>query len=452
MIKYNRLCILVLVSISLIFTNTRVGFSRPGSIIRTPGKAPACPPLTLVTGSSMELLNTSELNYSPAVYFHALNIGGLNFGISYFTHAISNKNSLNESRPHSLNFSIDKQIFQKENMSVSVGVHDILYDAPAKHRLSIFANFSHYYQINEQYNLETTIGFGSGFLSEDSHDYNYDNNSSPANFFASLKFNTPLLQKSHSNLKFLIEYDGWGLNLGASIPVADNWTINTGITHFENIAKFQEWEFHSDTSDTPELNGQVIDNAPAIVVGFEMTLPSVDYSGIVRPDPRLNSGFSYNTKNQELDSLIAHANSIITSLEDTLMLQNIEKDNLENLNLSLRQKINTLNDSLNGLHLEGKIFQDNLNKAMQHMSRSLDRYYNEDYVFALSEVDKALEVFPDLAISYARKGSIYYKIGDLKRATINWNLALKLDPEYVEVKNILVALKNQNVDINQLPE
>ena len=89
---------------------------------------------------------------------------------------------------------------------------------------------------------------------------------------------------------------------------------------------------------------------------------------------------------------------------------------------------------------------------MQHMSRSLDRYYNEDYVFALSEVDKALEVFPDLAISYARKGSIYYKIGDLKRATINWNLALKLDPEYVEVKNILVALKNQNVDINQLPE
>ena len=57
-----------------------------------------------------------------------------------------------------------------------------------------------------------------------------------------------------------------------------------------------------------------------------------------------------------------------------------------------------------------------------------------------------------LAISYARKGSIYYKIGDLKRATINWNLALKLDPEYVEVKNILVALKNQNVDINQLPE
>ena len=440
MIKY-RLCILVLVSISVIFTNTRVGFSRPGSIIRTPGKELMCQPITLVTGSSMEILNTGTLNYSPAIYFHALNLDGYNLGVSYFSHAIVNKNDLDKGRPKSLTISVDKQVFKK-NMTVSVGVHDILYSAPSEHRLSIFANFSHYYKINEQYDLESTVGFGSGFLSEDSHDYTYENKSSPANFFASLKCNTPFLKKAHSSLKLLLEYDGWGLNLGASIPVADNWTINTGITHFENISKFQDWE----------SDGSVIDDAPAIILGFQMMLPSVDYSGIVRPNPKLSSGFSYNSKNQELDSLIAHANSIISSLEDTLMLQNIEKDNLKNLNLSLRQKINALNDSLNGLHLEGKIFQDNLNMAMKHLSRSLDRYYNEDYVFALSEVDKALEVFPDLAISYARKGSIYYKIGDLKRATINWNLALKLDPEYVEVKNILVALKNQNVDINQLPE
>ena len=141
MIKYSRLCILVLVSISLIFTNTRVGFSRPGSIIRTPGKAPICPPLTLVTGSSMEILNTSTLNYSPAIYFHALNVDGYNFGVSYFSHAIANKNDLTAARPKSLNFSVDKQVFQKENMTVSVGIHDILYSSPADHRLSIFANF-----------------------------------------------------------------------------------------------------------------------------------------------------------------------------------------------------------------------------------------------------------------------------------------------------------------------
>ena len=35
------------------------------------------------------------------------------------------------------------------------------------------------------------------------------------------------------------------------------------------------------------------------------------------------------------------------------------------------------------------------------------------------------------------------KLGDVQRATINWNLALRLDPEYTDVRNILKAL-NEN--------
>ena len=104
------------------------------------------------------------------------------------------------------------------------------------------------------------------------------------------------------------------------------------------------------------------------------------------------------------------------------------------------------------MHLENKIFQDNLNQAMKYLSQSLQGYYSGNYVSALSDVDKALAIYPDLAISYARKGSIYYKMGDTKRATINWNLALKLDPEYLEVRNILINLKDKNIDVNQLPE
>ena len=104
------------------------------------------------------------------------------------------------------------------------------------------------------------------------------------------------------------------------------------------------------------------------------------------------------------------------------------------------------------MRLNDKIFQNNLNKAMKQLSRSLDAYYSEDYLTALSEVDKALEIYPELAISYARKGSIYYKMEDIKRATINWNIALKLDPEYVEVRNILIAMKNRTVELQQLPE
>ena len=53
----------------------------------------------------------------------------------------------------------------------------------------------------------------------------------------------------------------------------------------------------------------------------------------------------------------------------------------------------------------------------------------------------AIQLNPDLAIAYARRGSIYFKLGDVQRATINWNLALKLDPEYDDVRNILRVLK-----------
>ena len=54
--------------------------------------------------------------------------------------------------------------------------------------------------------------------------------------------------------------------------------------------------------------------------------------------------------------------------------------------------------------------------------------------------ETALDLNPNLALAYARRGSIYYKLGDVQRATINWNLALRMDPEYDDVRNILKAL------------
>ena len=72
----NILCVLLL--ISFIFSNTRVSFSRPGSILRTPGKSPDVAPRTIVVGFSAELLNTTDLNYAPAIYGHILNVDGYN--------------------------------------------------------------------------------------------------------------------------------------------------------------------------------------------------------------------------------------------------------------------------------------------------------------------------------------------------------------------------------------
>ena len=67
-------------------------------------------------------------------------------------------------------------------------------------------------------------------------------------------------------------------------------------------------------------------------------------------------------------------------------------------------------------------------------------FYGGDYRASLQEVESALDLNPNLALAYARRGSIYYKLGDVQRATINWNLALRMDPEYDDVRNILKAL------------
>ena len=79
------------------------------------------------------------------------------------------------------------------------------------------------------------------------------------------------------------------------------------------------------------------------------------------------------------------------------------------------------------------------NEAMRHLSRSLRYYYDQHYRDALSEVNIAIEANPNLAIAYGRRGSIYYKLGDVRRATLNWNVALQLDPEFTEIHEMLKA-------------
>ena len=96
--------------------------------------------------------------------------------------------------------------------------------------------------------------------------------------------------------------------------------------------------------------------------------------------------------------------------------------------------------------------------AMQDLFNSIGKLSHSDSTVLLvgesgtgkELVSQAIEQMPDLALAYARKGSIYYKLGDIQRATVNWNIALKLDPEYNEVRSVLLAIKNNEQII--LPE
>ena len=106
-------------------------------------------------------------------------------------------------------------------------------------------------------------------------------------------------------------------------------------------------------------------------------------------------------------------------------------------------QINMLQDSINMQYLKHRISESELNIAMKHLSKSLQYFYLEDYFLALNEVEEVIVRFPMLAIAYARKGTIYYQMGDFQNATLNWNLALKRDPEYVEVQNMLLNIKRE---------
>ena len=87
---------------------------------------------------------------------------------------------------------------------------------------------------------------------------------------------------------------------------------------------------------------------------------------------------------------------------------------------------------------------------MRHLSRSLRFFYDERYKDALSEINASIELSPNLAIAYGRRGSIYYKLGDKRRAILNWNIALQLDPEFIEIYDILKAVNKDNLSSTEI--
>ena len=86
----------------------------------------------------------------------------------------------------------------------------------------------------------------------------------------------------------------------------------------------------------------------------------------------------------------------------------------------------------------------------RHLTRCLRHFYQQEYRDALTEIDRAIDLNPNIALAYARRGSIYYKLGDLQRATMNWNIALKLDPEFKEIQELLLAYKEERLHSAEL--
>ena len=149
--------------------------------------------------------------------------------------------------------------------------------------------------------------------------------------------------------------------------------------------------------------------------------------------------------NGRVDSSLFNAGEYIYSLQDSVQILKQEINNMAAQNVELQLNNHFYRDSLNNMILQTDINNSTQNEAMRYLSRSLRLYYQGDFKQALTEVDNAIALQPNIAVAYARKGSIYYKLNQIDRATLNWNIALKLDPEYSEVRDMLNALKENKL-------
>ena len=431
MSKTKKLIPLIIILLAgVIEANSRVAFSRPGNMIRVPNVDSDMYKNLLAVNVSSEYLSSSQS--SSAFSVNTLAKSGYLYGISFVK-------PVNPANSAELGFHLQKNMVEYGDVKLDVGIQDVILrqgsdiedaDGLDTKGVSLFAVLSSAKHF-EDYAIATHLGFGSGKINEDSHLY-VSNPKQNIGVFLGFNFTTPFLKKN-GGINFLTEFDGKGLNIGVIVPILKSTYINLGITHFENFGDFATEDRIG--IDRADLSG----GAPSITFGMGINVPRIfDSDEAEELSKQLGDGIY-----GETDSSILHYDPICTdvveTLRDSIKVSNNMIDNLNDYNNMLQHKEVVLIDSTRKNLLREQVNQSNQNKAMRHLSRSLRFFYDEQFRNALSEVNSAIELNPHLAIAYGRRGSIYYKLGDNRRATLNWNVALQLDPEFTEIYDMLQA-------------
>jgi len=423
--------ILILEMVCLAFTRgiTRVSFTRPSYMMKIPISSKEISPYVFRTGLSTEMFDFSDIVVNTeAVYFETDLTASFKLGVTTIQGVAGDS-------PVEIGLHFQKKFFEYSDVSFSAGLYDFVFQQGSSkmsldtRSLSLFGVLGNEKEF-ENYKLNTYIGIGTGGFSKE----NVRSDSARGNqlgFFAGIMLNTSAMQEK-GGIDFIAEYDGTGVNMGIRVPIGSNYKINFGVIHMENLPKFGKsyrWD------------------SPAFVVSLDFIVPRIKEIKTEKPGMQvpqrqstikeLNAQEYYE---QKIDSILKACDIIIAGLRDSIEFYESQIKYLSNEITYLRQKIGVLEDSVRSVKLAKYAMERNTNMALRHLSKSLRYFYEGDYIGALKEVEKAIELNPNLALAYARRGSIYYKLGDIERATLNWNLALRLDPDYEDVRNILKAM------------
>lgn len=478
--KPSQILILLLVgSIVAASGQTQLSFSRPGLMMNIPTASLYPYPYLLRVGIGTQYLGkTAAATQSTQVWNRGLY---LETDITRsFRLGISTVQQSNSTAPTQLALHVQDRLLTYGEAAIGVGVSDIVFDLNSGGNNETVSeqvrNLSYYMLISREnsfseYNLKTYLGVGTGryginfgktvidttltdtytdlsggtlgqfdpgidqiigtdYLNNGIADTVFADMANSFGIFIGMLLNTNIMAE-RGGMDFMVEWDGSSVNMGLRIPLTLEYKVNLGFSNMQNIPNFGDA-----TAEKP----------PAITVGLDYFLPRVKkqatrgrglaVDGVVTED-----GIPVRTV---IDSAWhkAQENQIIL-LQDSLSMTAAEIEQLNRMVEQLEQRNKVLEDSIATMKLAQHVSQARVNQALKHLSRSLRLFYNEEYPEALAEVNRALELNPNLALAYARRGSIYYKMGQLDRATINWNLALQIDPGYDDVRNILRAL-NEN--------
>jgi hypothetical protein len=414
---------------------TRLAFSHPGFMMKIPVSSIYRTPYVFRTGFATDSYGFSDTLIAKGIFFESDLTSTFKIGLTTIQ-------GVNGTRPVEFGLHFQKRIFSYGDISFSAGMHDLVIRQGEKNlnidtkTVSMFAVLSNEKQFTNN-SLYTYMGFGTGGLAAA---FGSDTTTS-AGVFAGVLIHTDIM-KDKGGVDFIGEFDGGGLNIGVRVPLTKDYNVSLGLNNATYLYNFGAKNY----SDTPA------DQRPSLSFGLDFTIPRIKpesarrrtLEGMVDMDAKaildVEEQFA-----ARLDSTLRAADFEIAKLRDSLRVYESEIKYLTSQVAQLKQKNAVLEDSVRSVKLAKYAMERNINLALKCLSNSLRYFYSGEYREALREVEAAIELNPNLALAYARRGSIYYKLGDVDRATINWNLALKIDPEYDDVRNILRAMSENRL-------
>ena len=457
--------IIILLIMSFSWANSRIAFSRPSTLLRTPSVQHIHAqenPYLFTAGFSTETINFDLPSLGTSLYLQTYTENGFNLGLTYTSIADPRtKTEIDEATttfeiPTELGLHIQKTVYSAGNIRIDMGLSDIMArqwnGKSSFQNPSLYAIFSSHKEF-DRFSMTYNFGFGSGKVALDKHileEEFEESGKSPIGYFLGFNLLTPEIPRLKNRLNLLFELDGTSINMGAKLPLTDEYIISMGVVNFSGMGDL------GNRSKVGQADAAVLPDASTICFGFEMNVPKLSKRNTTNPygspDQIYYTEDAVKALEDSLNNIINTTKNEYNAIADSIKFLTFSLENNEIENTSLYQKIAILEDSLYQRQNQQVVDISNYNKASRHISRALRYYYEQEYNQALIEIDQAIELNPNLAIAYARKGTIYYSMGQVQSASINWNIALKLDPEYDEVRDILEALKNnklKSVDLKQ---